>query len=338
MNPSLKKFKGEYLTLLLDFLWRQWSALGVAGQVRANDDWVVDLEALLLLTCTMSRYDPRLFDEMLDWLQVNGWLINVMRLKRILREEKFAGEPVLAAVAGVLAKGTETPKWKQLAALHPLPAANEPLFFSEDGQPIPVVGEPETIFARYGWQRGPLRLRGYSQEFRPAETASLILQLRALFGISVRCEIVFYLLTHEAAHPAQIAREGYYFERAVQGTLVDMSRSGVIQVRSANRKKRYWLKPAEWLRLLNRADQPAPRWITWPPFFSALEQIWLRLNDPKLNDLESLLQASEVRQLMTKVRPALERAGFDRTLSDDRQHLGESYLPVFIADVKKLLA
>ena len=130
MNPSLKKFKGEYLTLLLDFLWRQWSALGVAGQVRANDDWVVDLEALLLLTCTVGRYDPRLFDEMLDWLQANGWLINVMRLKRILRVEKFAGEQVLAAVAGVLAKGTETPKWKQLAALHPLPAANEPLFFS----------------------------------------------------------------------------------------------------------------------------------------------------------------------------------------------------------------
>jgi hypothetical protein len=117
-----------------------------------------------------------------------------------------------------------------------------------------------------------------------------------------------------------------------------MSRSGVIQVRSANREKRYWLKPAEWLRLLNRADKPVPRWITWPPFFSALEQIWLRLNDPKLNDLEPLLQASEVRQLMTTVRPALERAGFDRKLSDDRQHLGESYLPVFIADVKKLLA
>ena len=89
MNPSLKKFKGEYLTLLLDFLWRQWSALGVAGQVRANDDWVVDLEALLLLTCTVGRHDPRLFDEMLDWLQTNGWLINVMRLKRILRVEKF---------------------------------------------------------------------------------------------------------------------------------------------------------------------------------------------------------------------------------------------------------
>ena len=339
MNPSLKAFRREYLTLLLDFLWRQWSALGVAGQVQANDDWVVDPEALLLLTCTIGRHDPRLFDEMLDWLQTNGRLINIMRLKRILRVEKFAGEQVLTAVAGVLAKGTETPKWKQLAALNPLPAAKETLFFSEDGQPIPVLGEPETIFARHGLQRGPLRLRGHSQEFRPAQTASLVLQLRALLGISVRCEIVFYLLTHDAAHPAQIAREAYYFERAVQGTLVDMSRSGVIQVRSAKREKRYWLKTAVWLRLLNRDEQPepAPRWVTWPPLFSALEQIWLRLNDPQLNDLESLLQASEVRQLMTRVRPALERAGFDRVLSDDRQHLGESYLPVFITDVNKLL-
>ena len=71
--------------------------------------------------------------------------------------------------------------------------------------------------------------------------------------------------------------------------------------------------------------------------FSALEQIWLRLRDAELHDLESLLQASEVRQLMAKVRPALERAGCDRALADDRQYLGESYLPVFIADVKQLL-
>ena len=109
-------------------------------------------------------------------------------------------------------------------------------------------------------------------------------------------------------------------------------------MRPANREKRYWLKSDEWLRLPNRADQPAPRWVTWPPFFSALEQIWLRLNDPNLNDLELRLQASEVRQLMASVRPALERDGLDRTLSDDRQYLGEPYLPLFMVDVIKLLA
>ena len=88
--------------------------------------------------------------------------------------------------------GAEAPKWKLLAASAPPPAAAERLFFSEDGQAIPALGEPEPLFARYGWQRGPLRLRGYSQGFRPAEAATLALQLRALLGINVRCEIVMY--------------------------------------------------------------------------------------------------------------------------------------------------
>ena len=338
MKTSLKAFKNEYQSLLLDFLWRQWSTLGVAGHGSTEAERIIDPEALLLLTCTAARHDPRLFDEMIDWLQANGSLINVMRLKRILRTEKFAGERVLAAIAGFLAKGAQTPKWKQLAALATRPDGDETLFFSEDGQPLPAIGEPDPLFARYGWQRGPLRLRGYSREFRSTGSANLILQLRALFGINVRCEIVMYLLTHDASHPSQIARDTYYFDRAVQGTLVDMSRSGVIQVRTTNREKHYWLKQDSWWRLLNRSEEPALKWVRWPALFRGLEQIWLRLNDPKLHTLESLLQASEVRQLMIRVRPSLERGGFDRALSDDRQHLGESYLPIFKADVKKLLA
>ena len=97
MNQSLKTFKEEYRDLLVNFLWRQWSALGVAGQASGEDVWSIDPEALLLFTCTLGRYEPRLFDEVLDWLQENGRFINVMRLKRILRTEPFAGERALAA-------------------------------------------------------------------------------------------------------------------------------------------------------------------------------------------------------------------------------------------------
>ena len=41
---------------------------------------------------------------------------------------------------------------------------------------------------------------------------------------------------------------------------------------------------------------------------------------------------------LVDISKAHDDAGFDRVLSDDRQHLGESYLPVFIEDVRKLLA
>jgi hypothetical protein len=336
MHPSLKTFKEEYQGLLLNFLWRQWSALGVAGHASGEDRWIIDPEALLLLTCTVGRHEPRLFDEALDWLQGNGRFINVMRLKRILRTENFSGGRALAAVAACLGKGTEAAKWKLLAESVTQPDVTEEFFIAPDGKPAPVLGEPEPYFLRYGFRRGPLRLRGYSQDFRPAQPTNLALQLRALFGINVRCEIVLYLLTHEAAHPSQIAREAYYFERAVQGTLVDMSQSGVVGLRSHGREKHYWLKPEHWAALLNRPPV-IPQWVTWPPLFSALERIWLKVNDPQLETLDVLLQSSELRQLMVEVRPAIERARYDKKLSDDREYPGEKYLPVFLADVIKLL-
>jgi hypothetical protein len=40
---------------------------------------------------------------------------------------------------------------------------------------------------------------------------------------------------------------------------------------------------------------------------------------------------------MTEVRPALERARFDKRLADPRHYLGEKYLPVFLADILQLL-
>jgi hypothetical protein len=336
MNPSLKSFREEYRELLVNFLWRQWSAMGVAGTVGEEDDWIIDPEALLLFTCTMGRHEPRLFDEVLDWLRKNGRFINVMRLKRMLRTEKFAGERVLSGVASCLMKGTEALKWKTLAGTAPQPPDLEGFFFSADGAPLPVIGEPEPYFARCGFKRGPLRLRGYSQDFRPTLPANFTLQLRALFGINVRCEIVLYLLTHEAAHPSEIAREAYYFERAVQSTLVDMSQSDVVGMRSRGREKHYWLKHECWASLLNR-PQTFPRWITWPPLFSALERIWLKVQDPRLETMDYLLQSSELRQLMLEVRPSIERARFDKKLSNDREYLGEKYLPVFLSDVIKLL-
>ncbi|MBI4023993.1 MAG: hypothetical protein HY360_03375 [Verrucomicrobia bacterium] len=336
MNPSLKEFRENYRELLLNFVWRQWSALGVAGHAEGGDPWIIDPEAMLLFTCTIGRHDARVFDETLDWLQKNGRFLNILRLKRILRTEKLDGGRVLAAVAGLLRKGADALKWKQLAESSAPQSPPETLFFLDDGRPLPVIGNPEPHFDAYGFQRGPLRLRGYSQKFRPTEPTNLTLQLRALLGINLRCEIVLYLLTHEAAHPSQIARESYGDMRAIQNTLVDMSQSGIVQLRTFGREKHYWLKQDHWATLLNRPES-FPKWITWPPLFSALEQIWLKLNDPRLEALDLLLQSSELRKLMVEVRPAFERSRFDKTLSDDREYLGEKYLPVFLSDVIKLL-
>src|SRR5438034_11282874 len=132
MNPSLTGFREKYQESLLRFLWRQWSAFGVAGQTRGEDNWIGDPEGLLLFTCTVGRHDPRLFDEVMDWLHENGRFLNIHRLKRILRSEKFAGGSVLAAMAGMMSRGAEVLKWKQLAARQGESQVPEGLFFKKD--------------------------------------------------------------------------------------------------------------------------------------------------------------------------------------------------------------
>jgi hypothetical protein len=336
MNPLLRDFRDEFLDKVLVLLWRQWTVLGVAGNVKRDVPQMIDPEALLLATCSFSRFEPRMFDEMVDCLRANGWAINAQRVATLIRDESWSGASVLSAVAGVLATGTEALKWRRLSLKLPRKTPDEELFHFKDGRSLPLLGEPEAHFAARGFRRGPLRLRGYSQPFRPLDPGNLLVQLRALCGVNVRAEIISYLLTHETGHPAEISRACYYHKRTVQDALIEMHRSGVVEIRQTGREKRYWIRADEWKALLQRPGE-LPKWVCWPPLFSALEQIWVGINDPRLEPLEPLMLASELRQLMIKMRPAIERSGFDKVLSDDRHYLGESYLPVFLSDVIKLI-
>ena len=116
--------------------------------------------------------------------------------------------------------------------------------------PAPLSAQ---IVLQFSWSKlqefirldDPLKRAFYENEclkgnwsVRQLQPTNLTLRLRALFGINVRCEIVLYLLTHEAAHPAEIAQEAGFFERAVQSTLVDMSEPGVVGLRTRGREKR----------------------------------------------------------------------------------------------------
>ena len=116
MGTSLIEFKAAVLDQLLSFLWRQWSALGVSGYGAAEEHRVIDPEPLLLLSLTVCRYDARLFDEILDWLMVNGAFLNVQRLKNIERQSDFQCKAQLSAVSELLGKNSNYAlKWKSLS-------------------------------------------------------------------------------------------------------------------------------------------------------------------------------------------------------------------------------
>ena len=336
MDISLTEFKSTVLNDLLDFLWRQWSALGVAGQGASEDHRVIDPEPLLLLSLTVCRYDARLFDEILDWLTVNGAFVNVQRLKNLEKQYDFQCKAQLSAVSELLGKKSSYAlKWKNLAT-SPTPKTSEPLFYMKDGKPLPLAHEYAPEFKVHGLLRGPLKLRGYSQPFPTKGMPSLLLRLRALLGVNARCELLCLLGSAEEIHPSGIARQTGYFPRTIQNALVDMARSGVVEMRSSNREKKYWLHPGTLDNLLRPEGLPTT-WINWSPLFRALEMLWLGLIDPKRQDLEPLLLASEFRQLTIKMRPMLGEAGWAMHLRNESAYKGKEYAKVFVQDMTALL-
>ncbi len=234
----LNEFKNQYLDLLLSFLWKQWSSLGVAGYVDKEDEWIIDPEALLLLSFSIARYDARLFDEILDWMNVNGKFINIQRFKNILKKYPFISRTVLCAVADKMAniEPRRKNKWQQLAKLYPN-NTNEILFFAKNGTALPVGKNVDIEFQKHGFHRNNLELRHYSSLFKSGKAVSLILKSRALFGLNARAEVISYLADGKTAHPSKISKDIFYYQKTVQDALVDMKISEAIYCSIQGREK-----------------------------------------------------------------------------------------------------
>ncbi len=59
---------------------------------------------MLLLTWACARQDPRVFDEVLDWLVQNGRWINVVRLSTLMEKDQVCPPSLVGAVAAFMAQ------------------------------------------------------------------------------------------------------------------------------------------------------------------------------------------------------------------------------------------
>jgi len=335
MGTSLNEFKETILEKILDLLWRQWTAIGVSGYSRVEESHVVDPEALLLLTLTVARYDARLFDEVLDWLGVNGDFLNVQRLQNLIRQADFQAKAELSAVAEILGqKSSVALKWKKLAAKY-CQEKESPLFFMKDGRPMPTPKECDRFFSRHGLLRPVFKKRSLAQPFPKEGMPSLLLRLRALFGVNLRCEILCILGAVDEIHPSLVAKLIGQGPRSTQNVLAEMVRSGVVQVRTSAREKIYALVPSKLDKLL-RPDGWTP-WVNSIPLFRALEILWLGVANPKLETLEPLVVASEWRRLARELKPLLGASGMGQPLREDALFPGEKYREIFAEDISRIL-
>ena len=341
MKTLLTEFKKEFQDRVFNILWRQWSAFGVAGH---GDVWrgsLIDPESLLLITCTVGRYDARMFDAMVEWMGINGRYINVQRLKRIMASEQFAGEQVVRAVAAMTRDSVSAAKWSGTAKPGEVkPGEAEappcPLFFLSNGKPMPVQQEPDPIFCAHGLLRTRYETRNVAQLFRPEPVCNLMLRLRAFLGVNARCEIIAYLLLHEKGSPGPLARDAYYFPLTISKAMAEMRDSGFLASRIQGRRRDHRLAPGIWNDLFLGHEQP--RWIVWPRLFRALEVLWMFFQDTDLTQIDALAQASALRRVLIKsVVDRSETSGLDYSFGDLSGYPGEELIPFFIDRITAML-
>jgi hypothetical protein len=315
MPTSLTNFKTELRAAAIDLLWRQWTCLGAGLESPAAPDaHIIDPEALLLATTAFGRHDQRLFDEALTWLVRFGSLINVQRLKNLHQGGKLGDSCVLGAVADYVKNHGKLPKWGVLAEVGDSCVSQEPQSFFLSSRDTSAIhrGESDPDFLAHGWLRRPLRNKSLAMPPSSERLANVLLNLRALIGVSSRCEIILCLLTRPSARAAELARLTSYSPQSIQTTLGEMTLSGKVHsdeprpehgrgVRGMSR--RYYVKTAN-LRFLWPADY-APRWLPWAALFALSQSVHKALETIQDETMLSI----QVRRMMEEHMAALTEEG-----------------------------
>jgi len=313
VNP--RELYSSLLDALLEVAWQQWTAIGLAG-IRASQETLVDPEALTLATFEIARTDPRLFDEMLDWLSRNHAVVDVSRLKRMAKagtsdQRRLLG--VAARIAGLHGASptlTRLPDEEFIARESHAGYGARDLFIGEDGRPLLTGAHPDPVFASAGYARGPLELRGISQHPDASIPACLRFRARALVGIGPRAEVLTYLWTHEWSHGREIAVRAAYGQAPVADYLASLAEWGWAERRADGRRALYRLA-----RGLRDAVGTPPRYVDWVTAWPALVGV---LQSLRPADLSEDARWMRLYQALVQHESGLRAEGLEVELGDLR--------------------
>jgi len=289
---------------LVAFAWDEWAQMGVLALAQRRSCWAQDPEALVVFTLEVARDDPRLFDELLDWLLVNEGLLSVRRLRAMCADPE--DERLLAGALGWLAR--RRPRARLTSRVATGTAGEPQQLFRE----LTVsVDDPDSAFAAVGLLRPEAKPTG--KAVRPDLRAgiNLAFRLRELLGVGVRAEVVRFLLTVAApAVSAQaVARSAGFAKRNVHDALAALHAAGVVSQWTVGNEQRYAIDRSSWTQLLAIESGDLPHERAWPQLLAGLRKLRRWLHGPGLDDLSEYLRASQARDLLEEVRRDVEYAG-----------------------------
>lgn len=138
----------------------------------------------------------------------------------------------------------------------------------------------------------------------------MLLQLRALFGVNTRAEIIQLLLVNESMAIQEIADQSFYSWHAIQSTLQDMDGSGMLIHGGAKRNRKYSLIRENWAPLFG-LPTGAIRWIDHARHFGIFVGLWEKCSDSSMISASPTLQATVMRKWVVETaREVFDMAGY----------------------------
>jgi hypothetical protein len=300
---DVSAFNRQFSDKLVAFAWDEWAQMGILATPHGRSPWAQDPEALIIFTLEVARREPRLFDELLDWMLVNEPLLSVRRLRAMCIDEtdRSLTAATLAWLAhqrprarlGDGAKGTNG-------------STPQSLFHSEI-----AVSEHDEDFASAGWLRPPLSPSHKSQPPDPNAPINLAFRLRLILGVGIRAEVVRILLTTQApwVNAQTLARSTGYAKRNVHDALAGLSAAGVVSAFTVSAEQRYTADRPAWAGLLCCDPHELPVHRDWPQLLAVLRRVLRWSVQPDLAAKSGYLRASSACDLLETISSDLAVVG-----------------------------
>lgn len=313
------------------FLWDEWSQLGVAANPHRASSWVADPEATLVFTLAVAGDEPRLFDEVLDWLKANYGIAGKQRALNFAPALGVNRDLVDAAFAWASPRGAASASTRDGKR-----SRNEELvdLFALDGAPV-RSGKIDPVFAHYGFRRPELTARGHSGHPDTASAIGFAFRLRHLLGVSARAEALRHLLlVGGEASAIEIATCSGYSKRNVAEALNDLVSAEVIRVRRRANQYVYSADRNRWGEFLDIGPDDFPQYVEWPEFYASLRRLLTWFDGEQGHSIDETLLASASRQLVSEVAPGFESIGM-RVPATNR-HFGTEFIGEFLGFVAQV--
>ncbi|MBU4176009.1 MAG: helix-turn-helix domain-containing protein [Actinobacteria bacterium] len=303
---------------VLDILWSQWSTLGAYLTTEQTTTIVVDPEAALVGTCSIGRADPRLFDEVLDWLTVNHGLVKTTRVKRFINDDTKETARTVAAVADYISSVVERKVLDSIVEqerdriAHGSAGEVDSLFWENavDTKGRRNKRELDPKFLEWGFERSRIEARRLSGTPDLKNPANIMLLMRSHYGRSARADILTYLLTGKPANSYQIALMIGYNQSTVYRELAAMSAGGLVKQEGRGKSTQFWVDRDKLARSLWHTESTAiPVFFNWAGIYRAFADALATLKELVKTKLGDVLKVEAYIDLSERIVPILRGAG-----------------------------